>query len=370
MGLFHMLLLVSLIMIQVGNIDSKCFSAIFNFGDSISDTGEDHAAFPDHLPVPYGSTFFKKPAGRASDGRLIIDFLAEALGLHFLTPYLKPEGSFKNGVNFAAVGAAALPPNSSFPTLFPLSVFNLGVQLQQMREFKSIVEEVHKHGSKNRFPSPKVFGKSLYMLYIGQADIVSQVETLGADGVKQFFPRMVSSISHTIRELYGLGGRTFWVFGVGPAGCDPIIRVIVNQASSYLDSAGCYFPLNDAVSEYNKLLRESLWEIRGDNPEASIIYVDTFSVKLDLFKNPTHYGLKYGAKVCCGHGGGLYNFDLHAPCGCPNATACKDPWNYVSWDGSHLTEAANRVIAREILNGSLFEPPFPLKKLCLIHGST
>lgn len=75
-------------------------------------------------------------------------------------------------------------------------------------------------------------------------------------------------------------------------------------------------------------------------------------------------GLKYSTKACCGHGGGDYNFDPKALCGNMLASACEDPQNYVSWDGIHFTEAANKIIAKAILNGSLSDPPFPFHKLC------
>lgn len=61
-----------------GISDSKCeFEAIFNFGDSNSDTGGFWAAFPAQSG-PFGMTYFKRPAGRASDGRLIVDFLGNS----------------------------------------------------------------------------------------------------------------------------------------------------------------------------------------------------------------------------------------------------------------------------------------------------
>lgn len=61
------------------NGEARCeFQAIFNFGDSNSDTGGFWAAFPAQ-PAPFGMTYFKKPAGRASDGRLIVDFLGKNL---------------------------------------------------------------------------------------------------------------------------------------------------------------------------------------------------------------------------------------------------------------------------------------------------
>lgn len=50
------------------------FPAIFNFGDSNSDTGGLSAAFG-QAPPPHGETFFHAPAGRYSDGRLVIDFI-------------------------------------------------------------------------------------------------------------------------------------------------------------------------------------------------------------------------------------------------------------------------------------------------------
>lgn len=50
------------------------FPAIFNFGDSNSDTGAISAAFYPR-PPPNGVTFFRDPAGRVCDGRLVIDFI-------------------------------------------------------------------------------------------------------------------------------------------------------------------------------------------------------------------------------------------------------------------------------------------------------
>lgn len=50
------------------------FPAIFNFGDSNSDTGGLSAAFG-QAPAPNGETYFHAPAGRYCDGRLLIDFI-------------------------------------------------------------------------------------------------------------------------------------------------------------------------------------------------------------------------------------------------------------------------------------------------------
>lgn len=54
------------------------FPAIFNFGDSNSDTGGLSAAFGQAGP-PHGVSFFGSPAGRYCDGRLVIDFIGNLL---------------------------------------------------------------------------------------------------------------------------------------------------------------------------------------------------------------------------------------------------------------------------------------------------
>ncbi|KAK9152969.1 hypothetical protein Sjap_000449 [Stephania japonica] len=87
------------------------FTSIFSFGDSLADTG--NLILTDNTSrlgrPPYGETYFYRPTGRASDGRLVVDFIAEALGIPLLSPYLGHKSKdFNKGVNFAVAGATAL----------------------------------------------------------------------------------------------------------------------------------------------------------------------------------------------------------------------------------------------------------------------
>lgn len=72
--ILHILTLVSIFLPLAKSVDSN-FPAIFNFGDSNSDTGELVATGIETLLPPNGQSYFKKPSGRYCDGRLIIDFL-------------------------------------------------------------------------------------------------------------------------------------------------------------------------------------------------------------------------------------------------------------------------------------------------------
>ena len=71
-----------------------CFKRIFSFGDSITDTGNFAYISRNSPPGPpsvpsYGETYFHRPTGRASDGRLIIDFYGEASHAFMCVPTVR-----------------------------------------------------------------------------------------------------------------------------------------------------------------------------------------------------------------------------------------------------------------------------------------
>ncbi|KAJ1413802.1 SGNH hydrolase superfamily [Sesbania bispinosa] len=314
----------------VGLSHAECdFKAIFNFGDSNSDTGGFYAAFPAESG-PYGMTYFNKPAGRASDGRLIIDFLAQALGLPFLSPYLQSIGSdYRHGANYATLASTVLLPNTSL-FVTGISPFSLAIQLNQMKQFKTKVDEA------------------------GQ-------QAIGIGGVQENLPQVVSQIAATIKELYNLGGRTFMVLNLAPVGCYPSFLVELPHDSSDLDDFGCMVSYNNAVVDYNNMLKQTLTQTRQSLSDASVIYVDTYTVLAPIWYKSMLWIWR-----------GEYNFDPKVYCGntkdinggTVTAAACNDPNNYVSWDGIHATEAANKLITYAILNGSYSDPPFPFQERC------
>jgi phospholipase/lecithinase/hemolysin len=90
-----------------------------------------------------------------------------------------------------------------------------------------------------------------------------------------------------LKELYGLGGRAFLVLNLAPVGCYPSFLA---GSSSELDAFGCMVSYNNAVVEYNNMLKETLRQTREALPNASLIYVDTHSVLLELFRHPKSHG--------------------------------------------------------------------------------
>ncbi|KAL0363442.1 UNVERIFIED_CONTAM: GDSL esterase/lipase [Sesamum calycinum] len=131
---------------------SQCFDSIISFGDSLADTGNFFLLSPPNNPPlcarpPYGRTFFNRPTGRSCDGRLVIDFIAEALGLPLVESYIagrnaaEKGGSFSKGVNFAVAGATTLD------TMFydrrgihnRVTNVTLGTQLDWFNQFLAVI---------------------------------------------------------------------------------------------------------------------------------------------------------------------------------------------------------------------------------------
>ncbi|KAM1816352.1 hypothetical protein ACFX12_000769 [Malus domestica] len=238
---------------------SKCeFEVIFNFGDSNLDIDGSWAMFPAQSGL-YGMTYFKRPVGRATDGRLIVDFLAEALGLPCISPYLKSIGpDYKHGANYATLASTMLLPNASSLVT--------GIQVEEFHHSSDQQELI-------RLPSRDVIGKSLYTLYIGQNYFTSNLGAIGVGGVKQYLPQVVLQIACTIKELYGLGGRAFLVLNLAPVGCYP--SSLAGLPPSELDAFGCSIAYSNAVVDHNNMLKAALSQTRGFLPNASHIYADT-----------------------------------------------------------------------------------------------
>lgn len=348
------------------------FPAIFNLGDSNSDTGGYAAAF---LPPtsPYGNTYFHMPAVRFSDGRLIIDFIAEAFGLPFINAYLDSMGTnFSHGINFATAASTIRLPNRVIPN-GGFSPFYLDLQYSQLEQFKSKSQMIRQRGGlliASLIPKGEYFPKALYTFDIGQNDLGEGFfENRTIQQVNASVPDIVNKFSENVKNIYGLGARSFWIHNTGPIGCLPYVQTAFS--SSEKDSAGCSKPHNEVAQYFNLKLKEAVAQLRNEFPSAAFTYVDVYSVKYSLFAEPQKHGFELPLVTCCGYGG-QYNYNAEVLCGgtiTVNGTeifigSCDRPSVRVVWDGIHYTEAANKFVFDQISTGSFSDPQIPLKRAC------
>ena len=82
------------------------------------------------------------------------------------------------------------------------------------------------------------------------------------------------------------------MLNMAPVGCYPGKIVDLPHNSSDLDEFGCMVSYNNAVVDYNNMLKTALSQTRQALPtDASVIYVDTHAVLLELFQHPTSHGM-------------------------------------------------------------------------------
>ncbi|XP_004955062.1 acetylajmalan esterase [Setaria italica] len=356
-------------------------TAIYNFGDSLSDTGnllrEGATGMLRHsMGPPYGSAI-GGATGRCSDGYLMIDFLAKDLGLLLLNPYLDKGADFTHGVNFAVAGATALDAAALARrgVVVPHTNTSLAVQLQQFKDFMSAntrsPQEIREKLARSLVMVGEIGGNDYNYAFSENRPVAGGARNFYnfgrmATGVVEamaLVPDVVRSVTDAARELLDMGATRLVIPGNFPLGCVPSYMSAVNETDpAAYDANGCLMSLNLFAQMHNVLLQQEIRELRRSYPSATIAYADYFYAYVRMLRDAGKTGFDEGAvtKACCGAGGGEYNFNMERMCGAPGASVCARPEERISWDGVHLTQRAYRVMT-DLLYHKGFASPAPVQ---------
>ncbi|KAJ0960950.1 hypothetical protein J5N97_001162 [Dioscorea zingiberensis] len=364
MGSLSIYLLFTLIVVSTPQQSTEaCFTSIFSFGDSNTDCGNLLFILNNLHRIsrlPYGETFFHRPTGRFSDGRLVVDFLAEAFELPLLLPnlpYLDDDRRFENGANFAVGGATALDELFFNEKGIPVFLENISLDAQ-LKWFKQLLSSQCSSG----IECENNLSSSLFIMGLIGGNDYNHPLFYGRnfEEVRTFVPSVINAISSAITALIGLGARTLLVPGNFPIGCNSAHLSIfhVPYAEDYDEKIGCIKWLNEFAEYHNHLLITELDHLRKMHPHATIIYADYYQALMTIYQSPEKYGFQSSPLGACCGSGALYNYNSSCLCGESGSTVCMEPSRYVSWDGMHLTEAANSFIVTGLLQGKFTNPPF------------
>ncbi|KAK6118565.1 hypothetical protein DH2020_047678 [Rehmannia glutinosa] len=334
----------------------KCkFDMLYQLGDSLSDTGNyiresSSGGVSSYSRLPYGETFFKKPTGRPSNGRLIIDYLATASGLAFINPSKNTEANFRNGDNFATAWATALPVQilNSKNISSPYTTTSLDVQLDLMfSHFNSICLVDCTQLLRNSLFMVGEIGMNDYSFALLQGKSIQETRRLVTD--------VVYAIQQGINRVIEYGAVRVVVPGIFPLGCLPIhlTKFETRDARAY-DQFHCLKNLNELSNYHNSQLQRAIEEVKKEHPNVTILYGDYYKAYIALLQNAKRlrFDVKNLQKACCGIGG-KYNFSLDRMCGGSGVPVCAQPHTYISWDGINLSDKAYGYIAQLLIGDIL-----------------
>lgn len=160
-----------------------------------------------------------------------------------------------------------------------------------------------------------------------------------------------------------MGATRVVVAGNFPIGCLPIyLTTFATDNKNAYDKNHCLKDLNDLAKAQNSLLQRRLEQLRGQYPNADILYADYYDALETIIHDAPTIGFdeKSLLKACCG-AGGEYNFNLTRTCGMDGASACSNPNKYLSWDGIHQTQKTYSYMAARLFKS------LALKSVCKSH---
>ncbi|KAI4998835.1 hypothetical protein ZWY2020_054177 [Hordeum vulgare] len=305
------------------------------FGDSYADTGNlgnlgrelTHAWYD-----PYGNTFPRRPAGRFSDGRVLTDFVAKALGMRTPVAYkarrrASPE-ALARGMNFA-VGGAGVLDTGNFQR-------NISAQID-------LFQDMHRRRQRTGCGG---IGRRTALVVVSGNDYAYAAadKDNGTSAAIAYIPTVVRELREQLRRLRGEAGmRRVVVTNLHPMGCTPVFTRPLNYT-------GCDPLANAGAAQHNAALRSVLATLDPNNRTFLLLDVHTpfaaFLLNDDDNDDKSDKRFASTLRPCC------ESFRPDGYCGEEDEngtrqyTLCDDPGRFFYWDDVHPTQAAWAAVAR------------------------
>ncbi|QCD88082.1 zeta-carotene desaturase [Vigna unguiculata] len=315
--------------------------AFFIFGDSVVDVGNNNHKFSvvkANFP-PYGRDFENHyPTGRFCNGKLATDFTADLLGFTSYPPAylnLNTKGNnLLNGANFASAASGYYKHTAKLYNAIPLSQ-----QLEYYKECQNKLVEVA--GQKN---ASSIISDALYLVSAGTSDFIQNYYINPLLNkfytIDRFSDTILQSYSDFIQSLHALGARRIGVTSLPPIGCLPGAITLFGSKSNE-----CVAKLNSDAISFNKKLNTTSQKLKNMLPGLKLVIFDIYQPLYDLVTKHSQNGFFEARKGCCGTG----LIETSILCNRKSIGTCANASEYVFWDSFHPTEAANKVLANNLV---------------------
>ena len=282
-----------------GNAWASSFSALYTFGDSLSDAGDSPFAVmslnktlggicdPTHPCPPYDG-------GRISNGPVVSERLAVAL---FGDGKVTTDNFRGYAVGGATTGIGNVGDGGNATSS---GTFGLPGMRDELNSYL---------GNLN---GAKADPNALYMVWGGADDFLTRDSPTAA----------AQNIAGYVSELAGAGARHFFVPNLPDLGATP---------SSIDNGPAFQAAARDFSLTFNSALDAQLNNLDTQFPSADILRFDTFSFVNSVIQDPAGHGLTDVTHSCLGGIGGLI--------------PCSDAGQHLFWDDFHPTTQAHLLLA-------------------------
>ena len=338
--LFRPFALLVVALFYLGSAHALPYTALYAFGDSLSDVGNDlilTSGAPLKTPDP---TIYTGGGvtGRFTNGANYLDGLAAQLGLGALAPSLSGGTVYAYGGARTTYAAAGLPAQASFDN------------------------QIAAYTAKLASASASADPNALYVLWIGANDmadaifggVAAFINTLLGNGtladaqnaaalvIGNAISQAINSIGHAIAQLAGLGAKHLLVPNLPDLALTPRVNEQGNATLNAL-AHGASMGFNQNLAAVLDLPAFSTLDIRE---------LDIFAALNDIVLHPAGYAMTNVADACY-----TGEVDDTALPGRPAPTVCADPAGHVFWDYEHPTAAVHDILAGQAFAAVVPEPP-------------
>ncbi|XP_012092439.1 GDSL esterase/lipase At1g29670 [Jatropha curcas] len=331
-----------------------CF---FIFGDSLSDSGNNNdletAARANYKP--YGIDYPDGPTGRFTNGKTIMDVVAEHLGFdHHIPPFRTASGDIiLKGVNYASGSAG----------IFEETGTHLGANVHLTQQIKNhettITKMVEILG--NEEAASNQLKQCLFSVGMGNNDFINNYflphiyPTSQHYDLQEYAKALSAEYNTQLKALYGLGARKFMLSGLGKIGCTPY-GIITFGAGKV-----CAEEMNEGSRLFNLEVVDLVDKLNKELPDAKFIFLNNTSIGNG---DPFKIGFTNFAAGCC-------KVREDGQCN-PNEEPCINRKEFVFWDHFHPTEVTNILTASRTYTA--FDPtdcyPTDVRQLALLQLSS
>ncbi|KAL1824913.1 hypothetical protein DCAR_0313021 [Daucus carota subsp. sativus] len=334
------LIMLRLALGEVASSRKEMVPAMFVFGDSLIDNGNNNnlASLAKANYYPYGIDFRGGATGRFSNGYTMVDEIAELLGLPLTPAYSQAsqEDQMLHGVNYASAAAGILDiTGRNFVGRIP---FN-----QQLKNFENTLDRIT-----DNLGAPDVaqaLAKCIFFVGMGSNDylnnyLMPNYPTRNQFNAQQYADLLIQQYKGQLTRLYNLGARKVIIGGLGLLGCIPSIL-------SQSNSGHCSEEVNQLVLPFNTNLKTMVNNLNTNLPGSKFIYIDIHNMFQDIIRNSRLYGFSVVDRGCCGIGRNRGQITC-----LPFQQPCRNRNQYVFWDAFHPTAAVNIMMGRKAFTGN------------------